>query len=219
MFDGAPSNPPAGTMVRVAQWLLSEVGEGEVFTKEALRLAFPTVGQVDRRMRDLRDYDWVIHTNLEDGSLSPSELRFVKVGAPVWDRGVSRRSAISSADRRAALLAAAYMCSQCGVSAGNPYPDKDLEVGVLAVHRSEIGVYVTCGRCGPLSETGKATSPDEVALTLVSSLSDEETAELRSWLTGSRPVSKLDTTWSVLSRLSHPYREEIFARAARNQRA
>lgn len=212
MVNDAPPDPREGTMVRVARWLLSEVGEGAVFTKESLRLSFPTVGQVDRRMRDLRDYHWVIHTNLEDGSLSPSELRFVKAGAPVWDRGTSRRQAISSADRRAALLAAAFMCSQCGVSAGSPYIDNDLEVAVLAVHRSDIGVYVTCGRCGPLGATGKQTAPDAFALMLISSLSDEEIAELRAWLTDSRPVTNLDKAWSVLNRLSPVYREQIFAR-------
>lgn len=44
----------AGTRVRVALWLHSEVPVGSSFTKAQLRDAFPGVEQVDRRMRDLR---------------------------------------------------------------------------------------------------------------------------------------------------------------------
>lgn len=44
----------AGTMVRAALWLLDEIGEGNSFTKEQVREAFPGVSQADRRIRDLR---------------------------------------------------------------------------------------------------------------------------------------------------------------------
>lgn len=215
MVDHIPSGRREGTMVRVARWLLDEVGEGAVFTKDSLRMAFPAVGQVDRRMRDLRDYDWVIHTNLEDGALAPSELRFVHLGAPVWERGVSRRQTISSVDRRAALLAASFMCSQCGVSAGNAYPDNDLETGVLAVHRSDLGVYVSCGRCGPLCATGEPSPPDLAASRFISGLTSAEIAQLQEWLASSRPTSAVDKAWSLLSRLSASSQEQIFSSAAR----
>jgi hypothetical protein len=46
----------AGTRIRTALWLISEVGVGNSFTKEQHRAAFSGVAQADRRMRDLRDY-------------------------------------------------------------------------------------------------------------------------------------------------------------------
>jgi hypothetical protein len=79
-----------GTMVRAALWLVTKVGEGNVFTREQLRAAFPETAQVDRRVRDLRDHGWVIDTNREDPTLSFGESRFVHAGAPVWEPG-SRR--------------------------------------------------------------------------------------------------------------------------------
>ena len=47
-----------GTMRRAALWLVEVVGEGNSFTKSQLREAFPEVAQIDRRMRDLRDFGW-----------------------------------------------------------------------------------------------------------------------------------------------------------------
>src|SRR5687768_11563496 len=79
-----------GTMIRIALWLISEIGIGNRFTKEALRQAFPGVAQSDRRLRDLRKYGWVIHTNTEDASLKTDEQRLVAVGKPVWVRGVHK---------------------------------------------------------------------------------------------------------------------------------
>jgi hypothetical protein len=65
-------------MITGALWLAAEVGEGGVFTKEQVRQAFPGISQADRRIRDLRDYGWVIHTNTDDASLASGEQRLVK---------------------------------------------------------------------------------------------------------------------------------------------
>jgi len=73
----------AGTMVRTALWLISEVGIGNSFTKEKHRAAFSGITQADRRLRDLRAYGWVIHTRSEDLTLNVDEQRFVAVGSPV----------------------------------------------------------------------------------------------------------------------------------------
>lgn len=84
------TNPKMGTMVRAALWLVTQVGEGNVFTRRQLHAAFPDVTQIDRRVRDLRDHDWVLHTNREDPTISPGETRFVRAGAPVWVPGARR---------------------------------------------------------------------------------------------------------------------------------
>ncbi|MFB7295543.1 hypothetical protein [Streptomyces rubiginosohelvolus] len=77
--------------VRTALWLATEVGEGNVYTKAQLRQAFPDVAQIDRRVRELRDYGWVIATNRDDPALSSHEARFVRAGDPVWQPGVRSR--------------------------------------------------------------------------------------------------------------------------------
>jgi 5-methylcytosine-specific restriction endonuclease McrA len=131
----------AGTMIRAGLWLVSEVGEGQIFTKEQVRQTFPGVSQIDRRIRDLRDFGWVIHTNSDDGSLNPEEQRLVHVGTPVWDPEARRRaaqSAITAAERAAVLAADNHQCVICGVAGGEDYPDSSTESAVLAVSRQAV---------------------------------------------------------------------------------
>lgn len=78
--------------VRTALWLASEVGEGNVYTKAQLREAFPDVAQIDRRVRELRDYGWVIATNRDDPALRSHEARFVQAGDPIWQPGIRSRA-------------------------------------------------------------------------------------------------------------------------------
>ncbi|MFE7588361.1 hypothetical protein ACFU6K_03100 [Kitasatospora sp. NPDC057512] len=89
------TDPKIGTKVRVALWLLDEVGEGNVFTLEQVRAAFPGAAQVDRRLRDLRDDGWEIETSRTQVSLDAKERLFARAGAEVWDpavRAAGRRS-------------------------------------------------------------------------------------------------------------------------------
>lgn len=88
----------AGAMVRGALWLAREIGEGHIFTKEQVRRTFPGISQIDRRIRDLRDYGWVIHTSSDDARLRIDEQRLVKIGVPVWD-SKARRAAAPRASR------------------------------------------------------------------------------------------------------------------------
>ncbi|WP_052684339.1 hypothetical protein [Lentzea aerocolonigenes] len=73
-----------GSMARAALWLATVVGEGNKFSKRDLRDAFPGVAQIDRRMRDLRDYEWTIDTIREDSTLTYEEFRLVHIGVHVW---------------------------------------------------------------------------------------------------------------------------------------
>ncbi len=132
------------TLVAAAAWLASEVGEGGVFTKSDLRMQFPDVAQIDRRVRDLRACGWVIHTRREDPMLRASEMRVVKIG------GTRRLTeTLSSNDRRAALLRSAYACVFCGAQGGTTYPDAKHVRVVLQVIAVD-GVarpFATCTRC------------------------------------------------------------------------
>ena len=116
-----------GGMIRAALWLETEVGLGNIFTKAALRQAFPEATQIDRRIRDLRDRGWQIDTSRHDPSLSQDEQRYVKRGAPVWIPGQAKvpehKSSLSAAQRTRIHQADGYLCRACGIGAGETYED------------------------------------------------------------------------------------------------
>jgi hypothetical protein len=108
-------------MIRTALWLISEIGVGNSFTKEQHRQAFSGVTQADRRLRDLRDYGWVIHTSAEDLTLNPEEQRFFAAGRPVWELGVHKNTAtdaVTAKMRKATLAENDYQCVFCGICSG-----------------------------------------------------------------------------------------------------
>lgn len=117
------TDPKLGTMKRAGLWLATVVREGNVFTKEDVKQAFPGVSQADRRVRDLRDHGWQIDTNREDASLGPHEQRFVKQGEPVWEPGKGARSgtSITQTRRREVLARDGHFCRSCGIAPGEVY--------------------------------------------------------------------------------------------------
>ncbi|MFJ2773360.1 hypothetical protein [Streptomyces sp. NPDC087300] len=112
-----------GTMKRAGLWLVTVVGEGNIFTKEDVKAAFPGISQADRRVRDLRDHGWQIDTNREDASLGQHEQRFVKQGEPVWQPGKGTRpsTAITQTQRREVLSRDGNFCRSCGIAPGEIY--------------------------------------------------------------------------------------------------
>ncbi|WP_448319452.1 hypothetical protein [Streptomyces sp. CO7] len=147
-----------GTMKRVALWLIQVVGVGNTFTKNQLRETFQGVSQVDRRMRDLRDFDWKIDTNREDISLEADEHRFVAQGIPVWEPGKATRktgSTVSAAQRHEVLMRDGRMCRSCGIGPGEKYVGTDvtsqLDIARREVKlpdgRTEVQLVIECNRC------------------------------------------------------------------------
>ena len=128
----------AGARIRAALWLAQEIGEGGTFRKAQLRAAFPSVEQIDRRMRELREDGWVFATNREDLALASDELRLVRIGGAVWDKSYrrARTSSISANDRKAAFAADGFACRHCGVAAGEPFADDPIRIAKLSVARS-----------------------------------------------------------------------------------
>lgn len=202
-----------GAMVRAALWLSQVVGEGSVFTKTQLREAFPTVAQVDRRVRDLRKYNWVIATNLNDASLSADEQRFVQMGVEVWDSS-KRRAAdskseqISNKERSRLLAEAGYQCSRCGIAGGEPYAESPSETAVLSVSKRPIWglddtstrLVVVCTKCR-LGDT-KPELPVYQVQDLISALSESDRQRLARWASkGLRGTTPLDRAWGALVRL------------------
>ncbi|MFD8197656.1 hypothetical protein [Streptomyces wuyuanensis] len=211
----------AGTMIRGALWLVQQIGEGNTFTKEQIRGAFPGVSQADRRIRDLRDYGWVMLTNTEDATLAAEDQRFVKAGAPVWDPAARRAAApqksVSAKDKQAALARDEYMCTICGISGGESYLDDSNQTAVLSVIRrptvlvdgtEDVLLVTECKRCRAGSE-GSPARADEV-LGEMQALDAAERRRLARWIErGRRGSTPLDRAWNAYRRLPADARDSV----------
>ncbi|MFF8681699.1 hypothetical protein ACF07F_27660 [Streptomyces sp. NPDC015237] len=211
----------AGTMVRGALWLVQVIGQGNTFTKEEIRAAFPGISQADRRIRDLRDYGWVMLTNTEDATLTAEDQRFEKAGIPVWDpvarRAATPQKAISNKEKQATMARDHYMCTLCGISGGESYHDDSNQTAVLSVTRrrtvlldgSEETLLVTeCKRCRSGSD-GTPAHADEV-LASVKELEPGEQRRLLRWMErGRRGTTPLERAWNAYRRLPADAREEL----------
>lgn len=211
-------------MIRGALWLVQVVGEGETFTKNQLREAFPGVSQVDRRIRDLRDYGWIVYSSTEDASLLREDQRFVRTGVPVWDSKARRESspnkATTAKERQAALARDGYMCTLCGIAGGEPYPDDALMTAVLGVSKHKVPsegaqveeVLVTeCKRC----RSGDASGPLAVedVIEAAAALSPGDLLRLQRWMErGRRGATDLDRAWAAYLRLPSLLRREAAGR-------
>jgi hypothetical protein len=213
-----------GGMVLGALWLVQEVGVGGSFTKAALRDAFPRIVQIDRRVRDLRNYDWVLHSSTEDGRLRQDEQRLVRVGVPVWDpvarREASKRGTISAKARAAVLARDDYMCVLCGVAAGDTYPDGGHDTATIGVVRRRLSLngdaprdtlITLCKRCSS-GMNGNAPLSTEAALKRLAALDETDLGTLAGWMrTGFRASTPLDLAWTSYRRLPADAREAIEA--------
>ncbi|MFG2087588.1 hypothetical protein [Spirillospora sp. NPDC048824] len=213
----------AGSMVRAALWLVQEVGEGNTFTKEQLRAAFPGVSQIDRRVRDLRDYGWGILASTEDASLTSEEQRFAKTGAAVWDpkerRAAAPHNAPSAKEIRATLERDDFLCTVCGISGGEEYPDDPNRTAVLSVSRratvlpdghEEVLLLTECKRCRSGSSEAAARA-DEVAAD-IRILDPAERRRLARWIKRNRRVSTpVDRVWSAYRRLPTGARAQVLS--------
>jgi len=212
----------AGTRIRVALWLFTEVGEGGTFSKAQLRGAFPGIEQIDRRMRDLRPEGWQIWTYREDRSLAADELRLVTVGGRVWEPGYrSRQTSVSDADRARALEADGYACRMCGISAGETYADDRLRAAKLSVERSArpggdaLYLRTLCERCMAGVSARDVTTEAESLAADVPQLPDSALEEFVRWVSaGQRGRRPAEVLWSRYCALPHEARSEIVHHAA-----
>jgi hypothetical protein len=147
-----------GSMKRVALWLVQEVGVGATFSKHRLREDFPDVAQIDRRMRDLRNFGWKILTNREDPSLDLHEQRFVEQGAAVWEPGKATRkpfSTVTAAQRHEVMMRDGHKCRSCGIGPGEKFHGTEITSQLDVARRSvklpsgetEIQLVIECNRC------------------------------------------------------------------------
>ncbi|MFD5630361.1 hypothetical protein [Streptomyces sp. NPDC127072] len=176
-----------GGLARGALWLMLVVGIGNVFTKSQLREAFPDIAQIDRRIRDLRDWGWVIDTSREDASLKQSEQRFVKPGISVWDPAERKKR-----NRTAIPWRTQERCRDCGQRGSHlphcPEGPQD--------HGSEHGV----------SELAARTS----------SLPLRDRTRLLTWIAmGERPRTPVEDIWAQYQQLSDADQQQLARHLAR----
>ncbi|MEV8412975.1 hypothetical protein AB0P45_05060 [Streptomyces niveus] len=208
-----------GSMKRGALWLVAVVGEGNVFTKTQLKEAFPGTAQIDRRVRDLRDFGWRIDTNREDLSLDANEQRFVSQGEPVWEPGKGRAKTstpITATQRREIMAKDGHLCRSCGIPAGQMYAGT-YEAAQLDIARRQVlksdGTTVTqlvteCSRCRVGGRDLTTDAPS--LLTKVGNLGDFERSILSGWMAhGEREFSALETIWAEYQSLSAESRKEV----------
>ena len=209
----------AGVMVRGGLWLLQEVGVGNVFTKGNIRAAFPDTSQADRRIRDLRDYGWVLHTRADDASLQLEQTRLVSVGAEVWNprerRASKSNKGISSKARDAIMARDDYMCTVCGLTGGETYPEDATQTAVLTVAKrtgeaSGDSWTTLCKRC----KSGGAARVDFARTAhAVNELAGADRETFIRWAaTGRREVSAAERAWSLFLRLPEEDRTTVLAR-------
>ncbi|MEU5808778.1 hypothetical protein [Streptomyces sp. NPDC047718] len=210
-----------GTMIRGALWLVQEIGEGNIFTKEQLRDAFPGISQADRRLRDLRDFKWVILTNTEDASLMAEDQRFVKAGVPVWEpaarRAAAPRKRATAKQTREAYERDGHMCTVCGIGGAEPYVDDSNQTAVLSVvqratvlpdGREEALLVTECKRCRAGSD-GRPARADEVVAE-IEDLDPADRQRLARWAErGRRGSTPLERAWNAYRCLPWEARQQV----------
>ncbi|MFQ3559493.1 HNH endonuclease signature motif containing protein [Streptomyces gramineus] len=210
-----------GGLVRGALWLMQEVGPGNTFTKNQLRAAFPDTSQIDRRIRDLREYGWVIDTSREDLSLDQAEQRFVKPGIKVWDpeeRKKATRTAASTAARRTVFQRGVFACELCG----RPVVSRPHGPRLELAHRVPLAdggsdeaenLMVLCSACHAARDRSDGVS--ELAAQ-AASLPIREQTRLLTWITlGQRPRTTIEDIWAQYQQLSSGDQQELARHLAR----
>ncbi|CAM5379147.1 hypothetical protein SALBM135S_06909 [Streptomyces alboniger] len=212
------TDPKLGTMKRAGLWLVSVVGEGNIFTKEDVKTAFPGVSQADRRVRDLRDHGWLISTNREDASLGQHEQRFVKQGEPVWLPGKGTRpgTSITQTRRREVLAQDGHFCRSCGIAPGELYAgtheSAQIDIARRVVRqpngREKTELVAECNRCrvggrGAVADLGEMLKRAE-------SLSALDRRMLSVWMVrDQREFSAAETFWAEYRTLPEESRAKI----------
>jgi hypothetical protein len=206
-----------GTMKRAALWLVTVVGEGNTFTKEDVKNAFPGISQADRRVRDLRDYGWKIDTHREDGYLGQHEQRFVAQGQPVWVKATKDSSSITDTQRRKILARDGNRCRSCGITPGQAYAGSfetaQIDIARRKVKhngRTQVQLVAECNRC---RVGGRGLEADlDAVLDGVSKLGGLQRQMLADWIVADeREFGAVERLWGDFRTLPEESRDMVRA--------
>ncbi|MET7694169.1 HNH endonuclease signature motif containing protein [Streptomyces sp. NPDC005483] len=186
---------------------------------------------LNRRLRKLREFDWIIPSYKDDRTLPQDTYRLEAKGRRLWLATERKRAnagpKFSQRTRRIVLDRDGHRCKVCGVGAGESYPGEPGSKAKLTIgHRvpqerlrargaaDDIDNWRTeCARC---NETVRNELPDPEQY-------DEVTAEIKqlrkadltlllNWLrTGERSRSKLDRAYDRARQLSHAEHATLIA--------
>ncbi|MEV4684393.1 hypothetical protein [Streptomyces kurssanovii] len=207
-----------GTMKRAALWLIAVVGEGNTFTKEDVKKAFPGVSQADRRVRDLRDFGWQIDTHRDDASLGQHEQRFKKKGEPVWEPGKGSRpgTKVTHTRRREVLSSDGHFCRSCGITPGESYEGTydaaQLDIARRSVQQPDgsehVELVAECNRCR-VGGVGRAADLNAI-LGAIQSLGGLERQALAGWVSADkREFSAVERLWADYRTLPSESRAKV----------
>lgn len=186
--------------------LRTELGDGVVPVDDE---------HLNRRLRELRKDDWILHTNKHDSSLGTDEYRLVAKGKRVWLGERRKRDKVSSKTARMIFDRDDSRCVVCGVGAGEEYPGEPGSKATLTVgHRvpgARLGgadpdnLRTECSRCNePVRDQMPDPESYDEVVAEVGSLRKADAEALRQWLIrGERSRSKLDHAYGRARRLSH----------------
>ncbi|MGE0025590.1 MAG: HNH endonuclease [Thermoleophilia bacterium] len=212
----------AGAAKRVAHYLATEVGEGNIFEKSQLREVVPNTEQVDRRMRDLRKVGWKIRTYKDSADLKPHQLKLEAIGLHVWEDGFRWPGArISAATRRKLFERDGARCLVCGIDPETEYPDLPgvrprLTIGhVIPLNRGGTddldNLRLECHLCNEQArdDSEPPIDPDLVTRRVLE-LSKADKRTLAQWmLAGRRSFTALEKLWAQYNQMPAPHRERI----------
>ena len=223
--SGLPWWQVGGATKRIAAYLWFNVEIGGVFTMAEVRQAagIERQTQSDRRLRELREQEWVILGYKDEMSLPMDSYRLKKCGKRWWRGERVERDTISNRLRREVFARDHNMCVVCGVIAGDSYPDMPSETARMTVgHRipnqrhgaaTLDNLQTECARCNESirnllddPETFQSLKP------LLLSLSQTELKELSCWIAeGRRKFTDLDLLYSKYRVLNETEKEKVRA--------
>lgn len=223
----APGQFPDGmkksSKAKLAYYLATTVGEGNVFKMGQVRAALPNINQIDRRMRELKEVKWKIPSYRDRDDLAPDEYRLDQIGDRVWEPDYvgPKTPAITATMRRKVFERDDNRCRECGIGAGEAYPDMPDRVARMTIGHwvpKERGgsndfdnLRTECSMCNEPAKNLTETPVDpNLVKAKVKKLSRRDRQRLMAWvLAGRRTFDDVEEVWAEYRRIPGPAQDDV----------